>query len=30
VRPATEWVDRLIGYCWPAELGEVRRDADPD
>lgn len=29
-RPATRWVGRLIGYCWPEELEEVRDAAPPD
>ena len=25
-RPAVRWISRLIGYCWPDEAEEVRRD----
>lgn len=29
-RPATRWTDRLVGYCWPRELDEVRSQPDED
>lgn len=25
-RPATQWVGRIVAYCWPEDLREVRRD----